>query len=60
MVVTSEIPIFLITLEWRRGVVVMTAAQLHSIRLIVIDEIRQVSRKKLNFAKLTETRSEIS
>ena len=28
--------------------------------LIVINEIRQISRKKLDFAKLTETRSEIS
>ena len=31
-----------------------------SIRLIVIDEIRQISRKKLDFAKLTEARPEIS
>ena len=28
--------------------------------LIVINEIRQISRKKLDFAKLTEARSEIS
>ena len=27
---------------------------------IVINEIRQISRKKFDFAKLTETRSEIS
>ena len=31
-----------------------------SIRLIVIDEIRQISRKKLDFAKLTEARPKIS
>ena len=28
--------------------------------LIVINEIRQISRKKLDFPKLTETKSEIS
>ena len=29
-------------------------------RRIVINDIRQISRKKLDFAKLTETRSDIS
>ena len=38
---------------------VIIASVINFLRRIAINEIRQISRKKLDFAKLTEARSEI-